>query len=406
MNDKMKGMKKLLVPMFAMLLMAGACSNTTKEDGDSGTEALALIDGVSETGEVAQTKEPIKREPATVTISGKIEGGENADVYLQIVESKGVKGLDTIKAGPNGEYKFEYTSDLPEFYRVGTNEQNSFYLVLEPGESAEVNAKNQNLFKTYEIIEAPEECHRMKEMNGITGMMDSINMIMQASQMNKDQRMFQNALVEFDNISIKMNREIKAYINRKPASLSSLAALQNLNFDQEFDYYLKVITALDGIANGNDIYDNMAAQILSMRKVAVGSEAPEITMSQPNGEVISLSDFRGQYVLIDFWASWCGPCRRENPNVKKVYDKYHEKGFEILGVSLDKAMQPWLNAIGQDGLEWRHVSDLKFWSSPVVAEYQVTGIPHTVLVDPKGIIVAKNLRGEALDLKLAQLLGE
>jgi len=406
MNDKMKGMKKLLVPMFAMLLMAGACSNTTKEDGDSGTEALALIDGVSETGEVAQTKQPIKREPATVTISGKIEGGENADVYLQIVESKGVKGLDTIKAGPNGEYKFEYTSDLPEFYRVGTNEQNSFYLVLEPGESAEVNAKNQNLFKTYEIIEAPEECHRMKEMNGITGMMDSINMIMQASQMNKDQRMFQNALVEFDNISIKMNREIKAYINRKPASLSSLAALQNLNFDQEFDYYLKVITALDGIANGNDIYDNMAAQILSMRKVAVGSEAPEITMSQPNGEVISLSDFRGQYVLIDFWASWCGPCRRENPNVKKVYDKYHEKGFEILGVSLDKAMQPWLNAIGQDGLEWRHVSDLKFWSSPVVAEYQVTGIPHTVLVDPKGIIVAKNLRGEALDLKLAQLLGE
>ena len=402
----MKGMKKLLVPMFAMLLMAGACSNTTKEDGDSGTEALALIDGVSETGEVAQTKEPIKREPATVTISGKIEGGENADVYLQIVESKGVKGLDTIKAGPNGEYKFEYTSDLPEFYRVGTNEQNSFYLVLEPGESAEVNAKNQNLFKTYEIIEAPKECHRMKEMNGITGMMDSINMIMQASQMNKDQRMFQNALVEFDNISIKMNREIKAYINRKPASLSSLAALQNLNFDQEFDYYLKVITALDGIANGNDIYDNMAAQILSMRKVAVGSEAPEITMSQPNGEVISLSDFRGQYVLIDFWASWCGPCRRENPNVKKVYDKYHEKGFEILGVSLDKAMQPWLNAIGQDGLEWRHVSDLKFWSSPVVAEYQVTGIPHTVLVDPKGIIVAKNLRGEALDLKLAQLLGE
>ena len=142
-------------------------------------------------------------------------------------------------------------------------------------------------------------------------MMDSINMIMQASQMNKDQRMFQNALVEFDNISIKMNREIKAYINRKPASLSSLAALQNLNFDQEFDYYLKVITALDGIANGNDIYDNMAAQILSMRKVAVGSEAPEITMSQPNGEVISLSDFRGQYVLIDFlgFMVWTMPKR-------------------------------------------------------------------------------------------------
>ncbi len=402
----MKGMKRVLIPMMAMLLLAGACSNTTKENGTMDSESLAIADGGEDGKPGVLGKELVKRDPAKVSVKGAITGAENSEVYFQIVESKGVKGIDTITAGPNGEFSFEYVSSIPEYYRVGNNEQNSFYLILEPGESAEVNANAQNLFKTFEIVEAPDECFRMKEMNGITSMMDSINMILQASQMNKDQGMFQNALIEYDNLSVKMNRDIKAYINKKPASLSSLAALQNLNFDEEFDYYLKVVKALDGIANGNDIYDNMANQILSMEQVAVGSMAPEITLPQPNGEVISLSDFRGQYVLIDFWASWCGPCRRENPNVKKVYEKFHAKGFEILGVSLDKAMQPWLNAIGQDGLEWRHVSDLKFWQSSVVADYQITGIPHTVLVDPNGVILAKNLRGEALDLKLAQILGE
>lgn len=402
----MNGMKRVLMPMLAMMLLAGACSSTAKEEAATDAETLAIAEGGEDGKPIEQGKEAIKRDLAKVSVKGVISGAENSDIYFQIVESNGVQGIDTITAGPNGEYSFEYVSSIPEYYRVGLNEQNSFYLILEPGENAEIHANAQNLFKTFEIIEAPEECHRMKEMNGIAGMMDSINMILQASQMNKNQGMFQNALIEYDNLSVKMNRDIKAYINKKPASLSSLAALQNLNFDEEFDYYLKVVNALDGLANGNDIYDNMASQILNMRKVAIGSMAPEITLPQPNGEVISLSDFRGQYVLIDFWASWCGPCRRENPNVKKVYEKYHSKGFEILGVSLDKAMQPWLNAIGQDGLEWRHVSDLKFWQSSVVPDYQITGIPHTVLVDPNGVIVAKNLRGEALDLKLAQILGE
>lgn len=405
MNNMINSLKHILMPLVAMFLLAVSCSNTTKGDDSSDETALAMNE--SETSEIAQKGEDAtKWEPEVIAIKGKIEGAENGEVYLQIVESQGVKGLDTILADDKGQYSFEYKASLPQYYRVGTNEQNSFYLILEPGQSAVVNAKAQNLFKTFELVEAPEECYRMKKMNGITGMMDSINMILQASQMNQDQRMFQNALVEYDNLSIKMNRDIKAFINEKPGSLSSLAALQNLNFDTEFDYYLKVVKALEGYANGNDIYDNMAGQILQMRKVAVGATAPEITLSQPNGEVISLSDFRGQYVLIDFWASWCGPCRRENPNVKKVYDKYKNKGFEILGVSLDKAMQPWLNAIGQDGLEWRHVSDLKQWNSQVVKDYQITGIPHTVLVDPNGVIVAKNLRGEALELKLAQIFGE
>ncbi|HAW19291.1 MAG TPA: hypothetical protein DCX14_03835 [Flavobacteriales bacterium] len=400
---KNKGMKRFYYPLMGILLMAASCSNTS-----SAKEEIVQDGAVAElvTGGQEEVKAKVERDAANVHIEGTVTGAANSPIYLQIVESKGIKAIDTITGGPNGEYSFDYMSDQPEFYRVGVNEQNSFYMILYPGESVVAKSNIDNLFKTYEIIEGPEECLRMKEMNTITSMMDSINMILQAAQMNKDQNMFQNALTQHDNISIRMNREIKAYISRKPASLSSLAALQNLSFDEEFDYYLKVVQALDGIANGNDIYDNMASQILNMKNVAVGAVAPEITLSQPNGEVMSLSDLRGQYVLIDFWASWCGPCRRENPNVKKVYEKYHEKGFEIYGVSLDKDMQPWLNAIGQDGLEWRHVSDLKYWDSQVVKDYQITGIPLTILVDKEGVIIAKNLRGEALGLKLAQIFGD
>ncbi len=401
----MKIAEKILYPMLALMLLTGACSNTVKSnEGASGAAGDSL--SLDENGEIIGQHKTLVREVGPVSIKGSIKGGAGQPVYLQIVESKDVKPLDTIVANDKGEYAFTYSTDRPEFYRVGVNEQNSFYLVLSPGESVVTKAEIGNMFKSFEVVEGPEECHRMKEMNGLTGMKDSINMIMQAAQMNNDKRMMESAVAAYENINIKMEREIKAFINRKPAGLSSMAALQNLNFDIDFAYYDKVVRALDGVANGNDIYDNMKAQIEGMRNVAIGAVAPEITLAQPNGEVLSLSDLRGQYVLIDFWASWCGPCRRENPNVKKVYDKYHEKGFEIYGVSLDKTQQAWLNAIGQDGLEWKHVSDLKYWQSEVVAEYQITGIPLTILLDKEGVIIGKNLRGVALEEKLAQIFGE
>lgn len=399
-------MRRIGLPIAMMTLLTVACSGTTPSSQDGGEgEAQELAEGQAGENAIDQVEIP-QREPEEVKISGTITGGANKPVYLQIVQSQDVKPLDTITAGPNGEYSFTHTDNVPRFYRIGVDQNNSFYLILHPGESAVANADVTNMFKSFEVVEGPEECHRMKEMNSITGQKDSINMILQASQMNKDQDMFQDALIAYDNINVRVERQIKSYINKKPASLSSLAALQNLNPDTDFQYYDMVIKALDGIANGNDIYDNMRSQVISLRKVAVGVEAPDFTLQQPNGEMLSLSDLRGQYVLIDFWASWCGPCRRENPNVKKVYDKYHEKGFEILGVSLDKNQQAWLNAIGQDELNWRHVSDLKYWQSSVVPLYNITGIPMTVLVDKNGIIVGKNLRGESLEIKLAQIFGE
>ncbi|WP_295128994.1 TlpA disulfide reductase family protein [uncultured Chitinophaga sp.] len=136
----------------------------------------------------------------------------------------------------------------------------------------------------------------------------------------------------------------------------------------------------------------------------IGQTAPDFTLADPNGKMVSLSSFRGKYLLVDFWASWCGPCRQENPNVVKAYNAYKNKNFTILGVSLDKTKDQWMKAIAADGLNWSHVSDLKFWESAVVPLYNISGIPTNILVDPSGKIVAANLRGEALEAKLSELL--
>jgi thiol-disulfide isomerase/thioredoxin len=140
-----------------------------------------------------------------------------------------------------------------------------------------------------------------------------------------------------------------------------------------------------------------------LKGVGVGSEAPEIALSQPSGERLALSSLRGKYVLIDFWASWCGPCRRENPNVIKTYARFKDKGFEIYGVSLDQDKSAWLKAIEADKLVWKHVSDLQYWNSVAAQAYQVSAIPMTFMLDKEGKVIAKGLRGEALDQFLTNL---
>jgi thiol-disulfide isomerase/thioredoxin len=135
--------------------------------------------------------------------------------------------------------------------------------------------------------------------------------------------------------------------------------------------------------------------------------APEIALENPKGKVMKLSELRGKYVLIDFWASWCGPCRRENPNVVRLYQKYKDENFDIFSVSLDKDKDKWIRAIEADGLVWEnHVSDLKYWDSEVVSTYQFQGIPHTVLIDPEGKMIASKLRGESLERKLKEIFGK
>lgn len=144
----------------------------------------------------------------------------------------------------------------------------------------------------------------------------------------------------------------------------------------------------------------------SLEKVEVGKKFSDFTLKDPEGKEVSLSDYAGQgkYVLIDFWAAWCGPCRREMPYVVDAYDKYKSKGFEVVGVSFDETHEEWTQGIKDLNITWPQMSDLKYWESPVVDQYAIVGIPHTILLDREGTIIEKDLRGDELEVKLAELM--
>jgi peroxiredoxin len=170
---------------------------------------------------------------------------------------------------------------------------------------------------------------------------------------------------------------------------------------------------LDSIYRGFDssIYSSLYVQKIKQtldiaRQTSIGQPAPELTLNDVSGKSVSLSSFKGKYVLLDFWASWCGPCREENPNVVNAYNKYKNKGFTVLGVSLDENRAAWQNAIKKDGLTWVHVSDLQGWKSSAAANYGVQAIPANFLLDKEGVIIARDLRQELLESKLNEVLND
>lgn len=238
-------------------------------------------------------------------------------------------------------------------------------------------------------------------VNGITSLKqaNATDSVIKASQTNLAQ------------LSSQYNNYILHYID---TTASPITALFAMGYTQQIkqDTITKTVNALAKRFPNHHALNDLVKQYnqsLAQQKPAASAPseaamAPDFTLPDVNGKPVSLNSFRGKYVLVDFWASWCGPCREENPNVVAAYNKFKDKNFMILGVSLDKEKSAWLKAIKDDNLTWNHVSDLKFWNSAVVPLYGFEGIPYNVLIDPQGKIIAKELRGPDLENKLQEVL--
>jgi peroxiredoxin len=337
-----------------------------------------------------------------------LDSTEKVTLFLEELGNTELKLIDSAQAGSNNKFAFGINITLPGFYRVKTNDQNYFNLIVSNGETIEVNAQTKDLAYTY-TVSGSEESDRLKSLNiyysGLYKSSDSLNQAIALHQNNRDANAYVDALNYQQSLGMQHYEFIKKFVSEKPGSFASLAAVRKLDPDRDFSYFVMVEEALKGSLSQSPYYQDIKKLVDEYKKLAVGQPAPEITLNNPDGKPVSLSSFKGKVVMIDFWASWCKPCRAENPNVVKLYNKYHNKGFEILGVSLDQTKDAWVGAIKQDGLTWQHISDLAAWSSAVVPLYNIKGIPQTYLIDKDGNIMAKGLRGEELAKKLEELFG-
>lgn len=320
----------------------------------------------------------------------------------------------------NGSVQLNYNGSATDYVTISQGDLKGFGLIVTPGESQSVVFENfPNEFDEKQS-QLGQESALLYQFLGEGKMIDQ-----EALNLRSD---VQNQVITKEEYTAEINKlrarsieNAKQLIEKNPNSPVCLSALQVISPKEDMATFKSVAKSLETVMGNSGYLANLNKTIVQIEeqakmealqreqqeamaaKLAIGKEAPEIALNDPNGQLQKLSDLKGKYVLIDFWASWCKPCRRENPNVVRLYNKYKNKGFEVFSVSLDRNEQAWKNAIMADNLTWTHVSDLKFWNSAAAQLYGVNAIPKTFLLDKEGKILAKDLRGKALENKLAEL---
>jgi peroxiredoxin len=357
------------------------------------------------------------------TVTGTIKNRQAAKIWLQEFSvSTGQQFLrDSSAIAADGSFKLKTTSAEEAIYNlILSGDPNPVITLINDVPAVKVNAdfSQPNDFYTVSGSEASSAVkdylaklgEMQREKYNKERMLDSLRTMPGSEQVS----------AEVDNQRKQLVANLKNFTGEAVAKTQSpafalfvIATYQgmsnNPNFRMEpydseglLGLFESLVVKFPARADIAGIRNTVSSQIV--RPLWIGKEAPEIEMPDTKGKNVKLSSLRGKYVLVDFWASWCGPCRMENPNVVEAFHKYKNKNFTILGVSLDAKKDAWEKAIADDKLAWQHISDLKRWESSVVPLYKISGIPFNVLLNPEGKVIAENLRGSALEQKLAETL--
>jgi thiol-disulfide isomerase/thioredoxin len=331
-------------------------------------------------------------------------------IYLEYVNEQG-KVAKVDSASPSAQRKVTFKGQVKDqgaFYLVNffdTPKPQKVLLILEGGETIDVVADGINNEEGKGDFTLKGDYPNVKYMLELLAISKEMEAKVRKwnQEIQVDQKQEKRIQAEFTQAQAASTAKIKALIPLMGSHLVALWATNFLPAEKEMASLVDIADRLGKARPNHPQVQQFVNNLQRLQGVNEGAMAPEINLATPAGPTLALSSLRGKYVLIDFWASWCGPCRRENPNVVKTYATYKDKGFEIFGVSLDQNREAWLKAIEADKLVWKHVSDLQYWNSAGAQAYQVNSIPQTFLVNPEGRIIAKGLRGVALDNYLAKL---
>jgi len=341
-----------------------------------------------------------------LSISGKVDNaGEIKKVLLYETDQL----VDSAFLNESNEFKFRRNAQEPDFYTLVVGEKN-FLIVGKNGDDVNFKTDYADSTNTYEI-KGSEDSEKIREFNQIgyefskiyKRIQDEYSVMTEANPAAKDSifnvlmPQFQANMDKYSETTFKFARENKNNL----AGFFAASSLDQNKYEAELIEYAEEIRS---VFPNNKAVQSFVIKMAGLKPVSVGQIAPEFELNDTEGKLVKLSDFKGKYVLLDFWASWCAPCREENPNIVKQFEAFKNKGFTVLGVSLDEDKSDWLKAIKDDRLNWSHVSELKRWDGKVTMQYKIEGIPASFLLDPKGKIIAKNLRGAELQNYLEKVL--
>jgi peroxiredoxin len=366
---------------------------------------VLLLSGCSSNGQ--QAKDDGSWE---ITLTGKVNVPQNSGT-ITITEMSGSENAfkDAITLSGNGTYSKKVKLKEPGYYKLNFYNKQTIDFILFKSDIV-INADGNDTNGFFEIKGSPEIDIIRYTQTSLNGVQSSPEAQVLINDFNKavaanDQKTIVSLQQKYQKMVNDATDKVVEELKKSPPSLGVINILQGQMIDKDRYMDLYILTA-DKLKKEWPNYTHakeFIAMVDKMKVTAVGQLAPEIALPNPDGQIVTLSSLRGKYVLVDFWAKWCGPCRKENPNIVRAYNQFKDKGFTVYGVSLDRTREDWLQGIREDGLTWTHVSDLKFWQSEAAKIYNITAIPFSILVDPDGVIIAKNLRGKALDDKLEEI---